>query len=341
MENTKDNKHSETMKGSTVPAGITLNSNIDYDKLLNFKPIDRISGFDVRPGFYQINGATAIPGGVNFTIHSNQATSCELLFFRWDQKEPFAVLKFPEKYKIGNVYSMIVFDLDITEFQYAYRFDGPNDPAKGIIFDKDRIILDPYAKAVTGQSVWGAFTGHEYRARVVKDDFQWGDAVRPLKSMEDLVIYEMHIRGFTRDVSSDVEEEHQGTFAGVIDKIPYLKDLGVNAVELMPVFEFDEMLGHRDYYGRELMDYWGYNTVCFFAPNTGYSSKVERNRDGNELKCLIKELHENGIEVFLDVVFNHTAEGNENGPFYCFKGIDNNIYYMLTPDGHYDNFSGC
>ena len=128
---------------------------------------------------------------------------------------------------------------------------------------------------------------------------------------------------------------------GIMEKIPYLKELGINAVELMPIFEFDEMRDHRVIDGRELLDYWGYNTVSFFAPNTSYASDREYNHVGTELKQLIKTLKENGIEVILDVVFNHTAEGNEDGPFFSFKGIDNNVYYMLTPDGNYYNFSGC
>ena len=326
-------KEEITDVGKAVSTG-----SLDYDKI-HMKPLDIIGGFEVRPGFYEINGATAIPCGVNFTIHSNQATSVELLLFHRMAKRPFAVLKFPENYRIGNVYSMIVFDLDIEEFEYAYRMDGPYDPERGIIFDKRKILLDPYARAVTGQSVWGKKSDYEYKARVVRNDFDWGNCKQPLTPMEDLVIYEMHVRGFTEDPSSGVK--FPGTFAGVLEKLPYLKDLGVTAVELMPVFEFDEMLSRRDFYGRELMDYWGYNTVCFFAPNTSYTGRVEYNREGNELKEMIKTLNENGIEVFLDVVFNHTAEGNENGPFFSFKGIDNNIYYMLTPEGFYYNFSGC
>lgn len=307
-------------------------------------PLDEIAGYKVRPGFYEINGATAIPGGVSFTIHSNQAESCELLLFHRKETEPYAVLKYPEHYRIGNVYSMIVFGLDIEEFEYAYRFDGPYDSKKGILFDKNKTLLDPYAKAVTGQSVWGQkLNGAEnhYKARVVKDDFDWDNVQTPLTAMEDLIIYELHVRGFTKHGSSGVLESHRGTFAGIYDKIPYLKDLGITAVELMPVFEFDEMRDHRIHEGRELFDYWGYNTVSFFAPNTSYSASIEYNREGNELKRLIKTLNENGIEVFLDVVFNHTAEGNEDGPFFSFKGIDNNIYYMLTPEGFYYNFSGC
>lgn len=326
-------------KQEITDVGVAVKTgSLDYDRI-HMKPLDIIGGFEVRPGFYEINGATAIPCGVNFTIHSNQATSVELLLFHRTQKKPFAVLKFPDNYKIGNVYSMIVFDLDIEEFEYAYRMDGPYDPKKGLIFNKNKVLLDPYARAVTGQSVWGKKSDYEYKARVVRNDFDWGNCKQPLTPLEDLVIYELHVRGFTEDPSSGVR--FPGTFAGVLEKLPYLKDLGVTAVELMPIFEFDEMLSRRDFYGRELMDYWGYNTVSFFAPNTSYTGKVEYNEEGDELKQMIKTLNENGIEVFLDVVFNHTAEGNENGPFFSFKGIDNNIYYMLTPDGYYYNFSGC
>ena len=156
--------------------------------------------------------------------------------------------------------------------------------------------------------------------------------------MEKLIIYEMHVRGFTK---MDKSVRHPGTFAGIKEKIPYLKTLGINAVELMPIFEFDELQGSREVDGKKLIDYWGYNTVSFFAPNTSYAASTEYNREGVELKELIRELHDNQIEVILDVVFNHTAEGNECGPFISFKGFDNQIYYMLTPDGKYYNFSGC
>ncbi|MBQ1716269.1 MAG: glycogen debranching enzyme, partial [Ruminococcus sp.] len=151
--------------------------------------------------------------------------------------------------------------------------------------------------------------------------------------------YELHVRGFTEDLSSGVK--NRGTFEGIREKIPYLKELGINAVELMPIFEFDEMGSYRNFNGEQLYDYWGYNTVCFFAPNTSYESDHRHHREGTELKKLIRDLKSNGIEVILDVVFNHTAEGNEKGPFFSFKGLDNNIYYMLSPDGRYYNFSGC
>ena len=304
-------------------------------------PLDTLEGFRIRPGFFDINGATALSDGVCFTIHSQGATSCELLLYEPYAKEPFAILKYPDNYRIGNVFSMIVFDLDVEDFQYAFRLDGPYDKKKGLLFDKHKPLLDPYAKAVVGQSEWGqkpdAFLG--YRGRVVKNNFDWGITKPSIIPMEDLIIYEMHVRGFTKDASSGVA--HPGTFHGIIEKIPYLKELGINAVELMPIFEFDEMRDHRVIDGRELLDYWGYNTVSFFAPNTSYASDREYNHVGTELKQLIKTLKENGIEVILDVVFNHTAEGNEDGPFFSFKGIDNNVYYMLTPDGNYYNFSGC
>ncbi len=310
-------------------------------RTIHLVPMDVISGFEVRPGFYEINGATAIPGGVNFTVHSHNASSIELLLFRRGEAEPYAVLPFPRSYRIGNVYSMIVFRLNIEDFEYAYRVDGPYEPEKGLIFDKSRYLLDPYAKAVTGQSRWGrsAPHGQHYRARVVKDDFDWKDARPPLIPMEDLIIYELHVRGFTKDSSSGVR--NPGTFAGLLEKLPYLLELGVNAVELMPIFEFDEMQDYRVVDGQELYNYWGYSTVSFFAPNTSYAAGTEYNREGNELKNLIKTFQQHGIEVYLDVVFNHTAEGNEQGPFFSFKGFDNNIYYLLTPDGKYYNFSGC
>lgn len=304
-------------------------------------PIDEYDGFRIRPGFFLQNGAVAIPGGVSFTVYTQEGTACELVLFERKAREPFAVIPFPDHYRIGNVYSMIVFDLDIEAFEYAYRIDGPYDPSKGLLFQKDLFLLDPYARAVTGQSQWGVHPDYDfaYRGRVVGEDFDWGDKVQEDIPMEDLIIYELHTRGFTKDESSDVA--CPGTFEGIREKIPYLKDLGINAVELMPVFEFDETRGSREVGGKHLLDYWGYNPISFFAPNTSYASKKEYNHEGDELKSLVRELHANKIEVILDVVFNHTAEGNEEGPFISFKGFDNRVYYMLTAEGEYYNFSGC
>lgn len=307
------------------------------------QPLDEIEGFLVRPGFYNKEGACLAQNGVSFTIHSFGATSCTLLLFRPHESEPYARLRYPESYHIGNTFSMFVFGLRMDEFEYAFQLDGEYNPAKGKLFHKDNVLLDPYAKAVTGQRHWGekpeGGKDFVYHARVVQNSFDWGNTRQLETPFEDLIIYEMHVRGFTKDASSGVTAP--GTYEGLRQKIPYLRDLGVNAVELMPIFEFDEMEGNRMDGGERLYNYWGYNTVCFFAPNTGYTSVEEHNHEGEELKRLILELKENGIEVILDVVFNHTAEGNEHGPNFSFKGIDNDIYYMLTPEGFYYNFSGC
>ena len=306
-------------------------------------PLDVVEGFKIRPGFFRMYGACVASNGVSFTINSHGATRCTLLLFKPQAPKPYARIPFPDSYRIGDTYSMLVYDIKPDEFEYAFSFDGPYEPAKGLLFNEENVLLDPYSRAVTGQRKWGekpeGGKDFEYRARVVKSSFDWGNIKQLEQPFEDLVIYETHVRGYTKDKSSGVSAP--GTFAGLKDKIPYLKDLGINAVELMPIFEFDEMESARVVDGVQLYNYWGYNTVSFFAPNTSYAFNEEHNHEGDELKSLIKALKEKGIEVILDVVFNHTAEGNEMGPCFSFKGIDNNVYYMLTPDAHYYNFSGC
>lgn len=306
-------------------------------------PLDVVEGFKIRPGFFRMYGACVASNGVSFTINSHGATRCTLLLFKPQAPKPYARIPFPDSYRIGDTYSMLVYDIKPDEFEYAFSFDGPYEPAKGLLFNEENVLLDPYSRAVTGQRKWGekpeGGKDFEYRARVVKSNFDWGNIKQLEQPFEDLVIYEIHVRGYTKDKSSGVSAP--GKFAGLKDKIPYLKDLGINAVELMPIFEFDEMESARVVDGVQLYNYWGYNTVSFFAPNTSYAFNEEHNHEGDELKSLIKALKENGIEVILDVVFNHTAEGNEMGPCFSFKGIDNNVYYMLTPDAHYYNFSGC
>ena len=306
-------------------------------------PLDVVEGFKIRPGFFRMYGVCVASNGVSFTINSHGATRCTLLLFKPQAPKPYARIPFPDSYRIGDTYSMLVYDIKPDEFEYAFSFDGPYEPAKGLLFNEENVLLDPYSRAVTGQRKWGekpeGGKDFEYRARVVKSSFDWGNIKQLEQPFEDLVIYETHVRGYTKDKSSGVSAP--GTFAGLKDKIPYLKDLGINAVELMPIFEFDEMESARVVDGVQLYNYWGYNTVSFFAPNTSYAFNEEHNHEGDELKSLIKALKENGIEVILDVVFNHTAEGNEMGPCFSFKGIDNNVYYMLTPDAHYYNFSGC
>ena len=304
----------------------------------NFGAVDVIKGFSVRPGNYLLAGASVVPGGINFTVHSVHAKGCELCLFRRMETEPYAVIPFPDNYRIGDTYSMMIFDLDIHKLEYCYRIIEKDSDGKLV---KSPYLIDIYTKAVAGQSVWGAkaVEGCPYHSRVVEDNFEWGNFKQPYLEFKDLIIYEMHVRGFTKHESSGVT--HPGTFDAVKEKLPYLKELGINAIELMPIFEFDELEAERDYNGKQLMNYWGYNTVSFFAPNTSYTSRLEYNHEGNEFRELVKACNENGIEVYLDVVFNHTAEGNEDGPTFCFKGYDKNIYYMLTPDGKYVNFSGC
>jgi glycogen operon protein len=300
--------------------------------------------FKLRPGKPLPFGATIVPGGVNFSIFSSFATSCELVLFHKHEHQPYGSIPFPDEFRIGNVFTMIVFDLDYEGIEYGFRLDGPVNHAEGHRFDQTKILMDPYAKAIGGRDVWGVEPDwndqYQHRARLAFDDFDWeGD--RPLEvPMEDLVVYEMHVRGFTRHPSSGVK--HPGTFAGVREKIPYLKELGVNCVELMPIHEFDEFENYRvtpD--GRKLMNYWGYSNVGFFAPKAGFAAAGKYGMQVDETKALVKALHAQGIEVILDVVFNHTAEGDQRGPYISYRGIDNKTYYMLTPEGYYYNFSGC
>ncbi|MFA6664386.1 MAG: alpha-amylase family glycosyl hydrolase, partial [Lachnospiraceae bacterium] len=242
-----------------------------------YSPTMKIGDLWVRPGLYSINGTMAVPGGANFTVHSNGATSATLVLYHRKAEKPFAVIPFPDNYRIGYTYSIIVFGIDVEEVEYTYRLDGPYDPSKGLLFDKKNDLLDPYAMAVVGQSHWGEdnLNNGGYRARIVYDDYDWKDSRFPRIPMQDSIIYEMHVRGFTMNRSSGVQ--YPGTFAGLIEKIPYLKELGVTAVELMPIMEFDETINSRDYNGRKLYEYWGYNTVSFFAPNTSYAASHEFN----------------------------------------------------------------
>ncbi len=307
-------------------------------------PTHTYEGFKMRPGTPLPFGASLVPGGVNFSVFSSFATSCTLVLFAKGAPKPMVEIPFPDSFRIGNVYSMIVFGLDYENIEYGYRMEGPFDPTHGHRFDPTKILLDPYAKAVGGRDVWGAKPNwddiYQHRGRLVYDDFDWGGD-SPLELLtEDLVIYETHVRSFTRHPSSGVKQP--GTFAGMREKIPYLKEMGINCVEMMPVYEFDEFENSRVHpqTGELLMNYWGYSTVNFFAPKAGFAATGKLALQVDEFKTLVKDLHANGIEVMLDVVFNHTAEGNEKGPTISFRGLDNKTYYMLTPEGYYYNFSG-
>jgi isoamylase len=313
---------------------------------IDIHPTHEFAGFKLRVGKPLPFGATIIPGGVNFSIFSSHATSCTLVLFKKRQLEPFVEIPFPDEFRIGNVFCMTVFDLEIENLEYGYRMDGPFNPKEGHWFDPSKILMDPYAKVIGGRDLWGVTPDwsnpYQHRGRLIFDDFDWEND-RPLEiAPEDQIVYEMHIRSFTRHSSAGVK--HPGTYAGLREKIPYLKELGVNSIELMPIFEFDEFENSRPNPTnpeQTLYNYWGYSTAGFFAPKAGYAATGKLGMQTDELKTLIKDLHKSGMEVVLDVVFNHTAEGNEQGPYISFRGLDNKVYYMLTPEGYYFNFSGC
>ncbi|QFZ21692.1 glycogen debranching protein GlgX [Saccharothrix syringae] len=300
-----------------------------------------MTGFEVRAGRPLPFGSTPVPGGVNFSVPSNDATAVTLVLFRRGEPEVLAELPFPGDFRVGGAWAMTVLGVDPDEVDYGYRVDGPFDPRAGHRFDPAAVLVDPYAKLLAGAEEWGVrpvrYEPTAWRSRVVRDGFDWGDDRRPGIAPEDLVVYEAHVRGFTRHPNSGVA--HPGTYAGLAEKIPYLVELGVNCVELMPVFEFDEFTGSRHDPGSDTWwyNYWGYSTVGFFAPKASYAAGPS---PVDELKSLVRQLHAAGIEVVLDVVFNHTAEGDEHGPTISFRGLDNRAYYMLTPDGGYHNFSG-
>ncbi len=288
-------------------------------------------------------GASHVPGGINFSIFSVHATACTLVLFERGGEVPYVEIPLPEEFRMGNVWAVSVLGLSSDEIEYGYRFDGPNDPREGQHFDPSVILMDPYAREIAGDGVWKGRRAKvmPFRGRIPTERFDWGHS-RPLRRCEsELVIYEMHLRGFTADPGSGVK--YPGTFAGMIEKIPYLKELGVNCVELMPVFEFDELENTRTnpLTGEELCNYWGYSTLGFFAPKASFSSGSKPDSQVNEMKQLVRALHEAGMEVVLDVVFNHTGEGGEGGPTYSFRGIDNSTYYILDSHGHYANYTGC
>lgn len=306
-------------------------------------PTHSYGEFAMRKGDPLMWGVTDAHQGINFTVFSRHAVSCTLVLFHPGQSQPWAEIPFPPEFRQGDLFSMLVFDLEPEEFEYAFRMDGPMNPGEGHRFDHSKLLLDPYARAIVGQTEWGKRDDGvpHFRCKMIPDDFDWeGD--KPLQlPFEDLVIYEMHVRGFTRHPAAHAR--FPGTYAGVREKIHHLVELGVNCVEFLPLFEFDELEVGRPnpQTGQPLVNYWGYSTIGFFAPNAAYAHTGSAGLQADEFKTLVKELHRNGIEVILDVVFNHTSEGNENGPTLCFRGLDNRTYYMLTPDGQYYNFSGC
>jgi glycogen operon protein len=298
----------------------------------------------VRAGRPLPFGATLVPGGVNFSVFSGRASAVSVVLFKQGEKQPLAEIAIPEEFRIGRVWAVTVFGLDYEDLEYGYRVTGPEYPEINDRFDATKVLSDPYAQIMSLRPVWGQPSdpddAYPHRSRLAFDDFDWEDDAPLRIPSNELVVYETHVRGFTRHPSSGVT--NPGTYAGLVEKIPYLQELGINCIELLPIFEFDEFGDSRlnQDTGELLLNYWGYNTVSFFAPKAGYAATGRFGMQGDELKHLVKKLHKAGIEIILDVVFNHTAEGNEMGPSISFRGLDNSTYYMMTPDGYYYNFSG-
>lgn len=302
----------------------------------------------VLPGQSYPLGATAYAVGVNFCIYSKHATGVDLLLFDspTDARPKHTIGLDLQRNRTFHYWHVFVPGLRPGQI-YAFRAYGPFYPQTGQRFDSAKILLDPYSKAVVGDDIYlrqaaidpGDNCRHALKSVVVNTrNYDWEGDRHPAIPYAESVIYEMHVGGFTRHPSSGLPEDQRGTFAGLIEKIPYLKDLGVTAVELLPVHQFDRQdapAGHQNY--------WGYSTISFFAPHRAYSSRKDPLGPVDEFRDMVKALHKAGIEVILDVVFNHTAEGNHEGPTLCFKGLDNETYYILEEDdpAHYANYSGC
>lgn len=295
-------------------------------------------------------GATPDKNGVNFSIYSENATGVQLLLFKsHDDVEPFLTYDFsPVDNMTFHFWHVYVKGIK-PGVQYAYRIDGPHNLSEGFRYNKNKVLIDPYSNGNTNTlwdrvSACGAADNLATSMRSVvidREKYNWEDDKPLQRPINESIIYEVHVGGFTRNKNSG--SKNPGTFKGIIDKIPYLKELGINTVELLPVFEFDskEILKIVD--GKTLMNYWGYSTLSFFAPHPAYCINPHIGEHLNEFRDMVKELHKAGIEVILDVVFNHTNEGNHEGPTINFKGIDNNIYYFLSKDNpeYYFDYSGC
>ena len=285
-------------------------------------------------------GALIRERGVQFVVFSRSATAMRLLLYhRVGDRDPYEVFDFdPRTDRWGDVWSIVVPDAKVGQL-YHFQADGPHNPERGQRFDGRARLIDPYAKALAGEFQPGK-DGiiRPPKCVVVDDNFDWEGDRHLRQDLSETIIYEMHVKGFTQHRNSKVK--HPGTYLGVIEKIPYLKSLGVTAVELMPVHEFPI----RDIRGNKPSrpNYWGYDPLAFFSPHRGYASSDEPGAQVIEFKKMVKALHQAGIEVILDVVFNHTCEGNEHGPVLSFKGLENGVYYMLANGGsHYANYSGC
>ena len=300
----------------------------------------------MRPGVPLPLGATMHRTGVNFSIFSKHATSCTLALFQPEEPKPFLEFALhPHRNRTGQVWHAFVEGTN-DRVEYGFRLDMQPNPEPDIYrYNPAQVLLDPNARVLSNGGAWGEHPPGKRPYRnsvVVESDFDW-EQDQPLNTpLVDTVIYEAHLRSFTRHPSSGAA--HPGTYAGLIEKIPYLKKLGITAIELLPVNEFEEGDTNRvnPFTGERLLNLWGYQPTAFCAPNTAYSSKLADGEQVREFKELVRAMHQAGIEVILDMVFNHTAEGDQHGPTWSFRGIDNPTYYILDPEtGEYVNFSGC
>ncbi|MEO1496069.1 MAG: glycogen debranching protein GlgX [Planctomycetota bacterium] len=284
-------------------------------------------------------GAVLRDDGVQFVVFSKNATAMRILLYRGvDDAEPHRLIELnPETDRWGDIWSAFVPELKAGTL-YHFQADGPFEPERGHRFDPHARLIDPFAKALAGKYLPGTDgVVRPPKCVVVDDHFDWGGDRHLRRPLAESVIYEMHVRGFTNSPTSGADSP--GTYLGVIEKIPYLKSLGVTAVELMPVHEFPTNESNGTTTKRA--NYWGYDPMAFFAPHRGYAQGEEPGAQVREFKEMVRELHAAGIEVILDVVFNHTSEGNDQGPTFSFKGLENSVYYMLNGDGSYKNYSGC
>ncbi len=301
---------------------------------------------DLHSGHSYPLGATVTSEGINFCLFSRHAAAVDLLLFDdVEESKPSRTIRLDRhRNKTANYWHLFVPGL-VTGQVYGYRVHGPYDPKRGLRFDGNKVLLDPYTRAVAVSKRYdraAAIRPGDNCAAALKsvvvdtDTYDWkGD--EPLRRpYSETLIYEMHVGGFTRNPNSGVAVDKRGTYAGLIEKIPYLKSLGITAVELQPVQQFDD----QDAPGG-LTNYWGYSPVAFFAPHSGFSSRRDPIGPVSEFRDMVAALHKAGIEVILDVVFNHTAEGNHQGPTFSFKGIEDGAYYMLDQKGSYLNYTGC
>lgn len=284
-----------------------------------------------------------MPDGVNFALLSRNATSVTLVLFPISGSGVLAEVPLhPLRNRTGDHWHILISGLP-PSFSYGWRVDGPR--TRGHRFDPTLTLLDPSSPALSGCSTWGRATepsDHtERRSLYLRRPYRWGEDIPPLISPEDSIIYELHVRGFTCHPSSGVR--HPGTFAGLIEKIPYLQSLGITAVELLPIHEFDEndCPFFHPATGAKHRNFWGYNTIAFAAPKAAYAASGPEQGQVHEFRDMVKAFHAAGIEVILDVVFNHSGEGDDRGRTSSFRGIDNALFYMMGPDDNYLNFSGC